>query len=86
MNSIVLSMRRIGALVYRYGTLLLHSMPRLIEGFYWPVINTLMLGFMNYYLQQQLGGSEINFHTILGATLLLEVFIRCQFSFMVIFI
>ncbi len=86
MNAIALSARRIYALVYRYCTLLLHSMPRLIEGFYWPIINTMLLGFMNYYLLKQRGLSEVNFHTILGATLLLEFFIRCQFSFMVVFI
>lgn len=86
MNAVLLSMRRIYALVYRYCILLVHSFPRLMEGFYWPIINTLLLGFMNYYLLKQRGLGEINFHTILGATLLLEFFIRCQFSFMVVFI
>ena len=85
MNSVILSTRRIYALIYRYFTLLLHSMPRLIETLYWPIINTMLLGFMNYYLLKQRGLSEMSFHTILGATLMLEFFIRCQFSFMLVF-
>ncbi len=85
MNAIMLSVRRIYALIYRYLTLLLHSIPRLIETLYWPIINTMLLGFMNYYLLKQRGLSEMSFHTILGATLLLEFFIRSQFSFMLVF-
>ena len=85
MNPVILSARRIYALIYRYCTLLLHSIPRLVETFYWPIINTMLLGFMNYYLLKQRGMSEMTFHTILGATLLLEFFIRSQFSFMLVF-
>ncbi|MBY0429374.1 MAG: ABC transporter permease [Alphaproteobacteria bacterium] len=85
MNRIMLSARRIYALIYRYCTLLLHSIPRLVETLYWPIINTMLLGFMNYYLLKQRGLSEGSFHTILGATLLLEFFIRSQFSFMLVF-
>ena len=85
MNAVILSARRIYALIYRYGTLLLHSIPRLIETLYWPIINAMLLGFMNYYLLKQRGMSEMSFHTILGATLLLEFFIRSQFSFMLVF-
>jgi ABC-2 type transport system permease protein len=86
MKSIILSSRRIYALVFRYVTLLLHSFPRLVESLYWPVINTMLLGFMNYYLLKQRGIAEINFHSILGATLLLEFFLRSQLSFMLVFI
>lgn len=86
MNAIILSSRRIYALVFRYVTLLLSSMPRLFESLYWPVINTLLLGFMNYYLLKQRGIAEINFHSILGATLLLECFLRSQLSFMLVFV
>ena len=82
----ILSARRIYALVFRYITLLLHSLPRLFESLYWPVINTMLLGFMNYYLLKQRGIAEVNFHSILGATLLLEFFIRSQISFMLVFV
>ncbi len=86
MNEMILSARRIYALVFRYITLLLGSMPRLFESLYWPIINTSLLGFMNYYLLKQRGIAEINFHSILGATLLLEFFLRCQLSFILIFV
>lgn len=86
MNAVILSIRRIYALVLRYVTLLLHSMPRLFESLYWPVINTMLLGFMNYYLLKQRGIAEINFHSILGATLLLEFFLRSQLSFLLVFV
>jgi ABC-2 type transport system permease protein len=86
MNALTLSARRIYAIVYRYVTLLIQSIPRLFESIYWPVINIFLLGFLNYYLLKSRGMAEINFHLILGATLLLEVFLRSQLAFLLCFI
>jgi ABC-2 type transport system permease protein len=86
MKGLLLSMRRIYALVYRYIALLFHSPPRLIEAIYWPIINTMLMGFMNYYLFKERGLSAVNFNVILGATLLLEFVLRSTFSFMLVFI
>jgi ABC-2 type transport system permease protein len=86
MHALTLSARRIYAMVYRYVTLLIGSFPRLIESIYWPVINIFLLGYLNYYLLKSRGMAEVNFHLILGATLLLEVFLRSQLAFLLCFI
>lgn len=86
MPALILSCRRIYALIFSYITLLLRSPPRLIESVYWPLINTFLLGFLNYYIMKSRGVETFSFHTLLGATLLLEFFLRAQLSFLLCFI
>lgn len=82
----LLSFRRIYALIYRYLTLLLRSVPRLFESFFWPIINATLIGFLNYYIFKSRGVEAFSFHTILGAALLLEFFLRTQISFLLCFV
>lgn len=85
-NPLAASLRRIAALIFRYATLLLRSPPRLLETMYWSMINTMFLGYLNLFLLQSKGsGAPVSFHLILGASLLLELFIRPQISFIIVF-
>ncbi len=86
MNDLILALRRIYALVYRTLTLLLKSPPRLIEAAYWPTLNMLLMGFTNNYLLHAMGLPQMNFHLILGATILLEFFLRSGVGILITFV
>lgn len=81
-----LAARRVYALVYRSVSLMAHSMPRLFEAMYWPTLNMLLMGFMNSYLMKALGVAALSFHVILGATILLELFLRAGVSMLLTFV
>jgi ABC-2 type transport system permease protein len=83
---LTLSARRIYALIYRSLMLMWASPPRLIEAIYWPTLNMLLMGFMNSYLFRVLGLGEMSFHLILGATILLEFFLRAGVSMLLVFV
>ena len=42
--------RRVGALILRYTFLYTRSMPRILEMFFWPVMDLLVWGFVTMYL------------------------------------
>lgn len=86
MTTLILSIRRIYAVIYRYVTLLLRSPPRLLEAIYWPAINTALMGFLNYYLLRARGVEIVNFHSLLGATFMMEFFLRTQMGMMLVLV
>jgi ABC-2 type transport system permease protein len=85
-NSTILAARRIYALIFRTVSLMVNSMPRLFEAMYWPTLNMLMMGFMTSYLMKAMGMQELSFHVILGATILLELFLRAGVSMLLTFV
>lgn len=77
--------RRILGLLQRHVFLLLGSWPRLIELLYWPTLNMIVWGFLNFYLTKQMNGVGIVAVALLAGTLLWDILIRSQFSVLVSF-
>jgi ABC-2 type transport system permease protein len=73
-----ISPARVGAMVLRHYYLLRSSWPRLFELMYWPLVQMLMWGFLQTWLQQQRGPVAMAGGTLIGAILLWDVLVRGQ--------
>ena len=51
-----MSRRRVLAIALRQWLTLRHSIPRLFEVFYWPILEVVLWGLVTQYLLQQSGG------------------------------
>ncbi len=73
-------MHRIYALFLRHIYLYRHSFVRMMEVFYWPLLDLLIWGFVSLYLADlNAGGKAINFvATFLGALILWDILFRSQ--------
>lgn len=80
------SLRRIGAMVARHWYLLTGSWPRLLDLFYWPLVQMLLWGFIQSYLAGQQGFLAHVAGALLGAALLWDVLFRAQVSLSVAFL
>lgn len=83
--NLLIGWRRILGLLQRHVYLLLGSWPRLIEVMYWPTMNMLVWGFINFYLAKQLSGVGAVAASLLAGALLWEILLRSQFSILVSF-
>src|SRR5512145_2949888 len=72
--------RRIMAMVQRHIFLLMGSLPRFFELLYWPTLNMILWGFINFYLSKQHTGAGLVAGVILGAAMLWEILLRSQFG------
>lgn len=68
------------ALVLRDVYLLRGSLPRVLAIFYWPALNMLNFGFLNFYLSKQSTGVGIISGVMIGAAILWEIMLRSQFG------
>ncbi|HZS63541.1 MAG TPA: ABC transporter permease [Xanthobacteraceae bacterium] len=80
------SYRRTGALVLRYWYLLRSSWPRVLELIYWPLVQVLTWGFIQFYVAQHSGYFLRAGATLIGAMLLWEILFRGQLGFSVSFL
>jgi ABC-2 type transport system permease protein len=80
------SARRIGALMLRHVYLLRSSWTRLAELIYWPLVQMLMWGFLQSYLNVQSGSIARASGTLIGAILLWDILIRGQLGLSVSFL
>jgi ABC-2 type transport system permease protein len=80
------SFRRIGAMVQRYYYLMRSSWPRLLELIYWPMVQMLMWGFLQSYVDQNASFFARAGGTFIGAVLLWDVLFRGQLGFSVSFL
>lgn len=78
--------RRLGAMLLRYLYLLRSSWPRLAELIYWPLVQMLMWGFLQNYLNQQSGFLALAGGALIGAILLWDILTRAQLGFSVSFL
>ncbi len=78
MNSLVNSLRRIGAIVLRHYYLITGSWPRLLELVYWPAVQVIIWGFIQTFLMQHSGFFVQAFGILLGAVMLWDVLFRGQ--------
>jgi ABC-2 type transport system permease protein len=83
---LVLSGRRIGAMIGRYWYLLRSSWPRLLELIYWPTVQMLMWGFLQLYIGENSGFFARAGGTFIGAVLLWDILFRGQLGFSVSFL
>ena len=80
------SAARVGAMMLRHFYLMRSSWPRLLELIYWPLVQMLMWGFLQTYLNQHSGFIAAAGGTLIGAILLWDVLIRGQLGLSVSFL
>jgi ABC-2 type transport system permease protein len=80
------SPRRAGAMMLRYWYLLRSSWPRLLDLVYWPTVQMVTWGFLQFYISQNAGGSFARAGgTFIGAVLLWDILFRGQLGFSISF-
>lgn len=77
---------RVAAMVLRYWYLLRSSWPRLVELVYWPMVQMLMWGFLQSYLDAGSGFVASLGAVFIGAVLLWDILFRGQLGFSISFL
>ena len=85
-SAIAFSPRRVAAMMLRYWYLLRSSWPRLIELVYWPTVQMITWGFLQYYITQNSGPFVRAGGTLIGAVLLWDILFRGQLGFSISFL
>src|SRR5579862_1146075 len=80
------SPRRVAAMMLRYWYLLRSSWPRLLDLIYWPTVQMLTWGFLQYYIASNAGFFARAGGTFIGAVLLWDILFRGQLGFSVSFL
>jgi ABC-2 type transport system permease protein len=80
------STRRIAAMMLRYWYLLRSSWPRLLDLVYWPTVQMLTWGFLQYYIATNAGFFARAGGTFIGAVLLWDILFRGQLGFSISFL
>jgi ABC-2 type transport system permease protein len=80
------SARRIGAMMLRYWYLLRSSWPRLLDLVYWPMVQMITWGFLQYYISHNAGFFARAGGTFIGAVLLWDILFRGQLGFSISFL
>jgi ABC-2 type transport system permease protein len=80
------SSRRIGAMMLRYWYLLRSSWPRLLDLVYWPTVQMVTWGFLQYYITANAGFFARAGGTFIGAVLLWDILFRGQLGFSISFL
>ena len=73
-------------MMLRYWYLLRSSWPRLIELIYWPTVQMITWGFLQYYVTQNGGLFARAGGTLIGAVLLWDILFRGQLGFSISFL
>src|SRR5579863_3967826 len=79
------SLRRSGAMMLRYWYLLRSSWPRLLDLVYWPTVQMITWGFLQFYIMQNAGFFARAGGTFIGAVLLWDILFRGQLGFSISF-
>jgi ABC-2 type transport system permease protein len=80
------SARRVGAMTLRYWYLLRSSWPRLLDLVYWPTVQMITWGFLQYYVMQNASFFALAGGTFIGAVLLWDILFRGQLGFSMSFL
>jgi ABC-2 type transport system permease protein len=80
------SLQRIGAMMLRYWYLLRSSWPRLLDLVYWPTVQMVTWGFLQYYIASNAGFFARAGGTFIGAVLLWDILFRGQLGFSISFL
>jgi ABC-2 type transport system permease protein len=80
------SPQRVAAMILRYWYLLRSSWPRFIDLVYWPTVQMITWGFLQFYIMQNAGGLFARAGgTFIGAVLLWDILFRGQLGFSISF-
>src|SRR5262245_62660158 len=85
-QALTLAPRRIGAMVLRYLYLLRSSWSRVLELIYWPAVQLLVWGFLQYYIAQNSGFFARAGGVFIGAVMMWDILFRGQLGFSVSFL
>lgn len=80
------SLRRVAAMMLRYWYLLRSSWPRLLDLIYWPTVQMLTWGFLQYYISHNAGFFARAGGTFIGAVLLWDILFRGQLGYSISFL
>lgn len=75
------SFNRIGAMTLRYWYLLRSSWPRLLELVYWPTMNMIVWGFINFYFSHDEKSAAAVAGSLIAAVMFWDVLFRGQLGF-----
>ncbi len=85
-SAYAISPQRIGAMMLRYWYLLRSSWPRLLDLVYWPTVQMVTWGFLQYYITTNAGFLARAGGTFIGAVLLWDILFRGQLGFSISFL
>src|SRR5436190_14436162 len=85
-NVVLSSAQRISAMMLRHWYLLRSSWPRLLDLVYWPTVQMVTWGFLQYYIASNAGFFARAGGTFIGAVLLWDILFRGQLGFSISFL
>jgi ABC-2 type transport system permease protein len=85
-SSAPFSLRRVSALVLRYGYLLMGSWARLLELAYWPSVQIILWGFISKYFVSHSSSAAGLAGALLAAVLLWDILFRGQLGYTISFL
>jgi ABC-2 type transport system permease protein len=85
-SALTLAPHRVGAMVLRYLYLLRSSWTRVIELIYWPAIQLLVWGFLQFYIAQNSGFFARAGGVFIGAVMMWDILFRGQLGFSISFL
>jgi ABC-2 type transport system permease protein len=85
-SAIAASAQRISAMMLRHWYLLRSSWPRLLDLIYWPTVQMVTWGFLQYYIATNAGFFARAGGTFIGAVLLWDILFRGQLGFSISFL
>src|SRR5947209_17315528 len=83
---LMISPHRIGAMVLRYLYLLRSSWSRVLELIYWPAVQLLVWGFLQFYIAQNSGFFARAGGVFIGAVMMWDMLFRGQLGFSISFL
>jgi ABC-2 type transport system permease protein len=84
--AVAFSPRRVAAMMLRYWYLMRSSWPRLLDLVYWPTVQMITWGFLQYYIANNAGFFARAGGTFIGAVLLWDILFRGQLGFSISFL
>jgi ABC-2 type transport system permease protein len=81
-----ISPHRVGAMVLRYLYLLRSSWSRVLELIYWPAVQLLVWGFLQFYIAQNSGFFARAGGVFIGAVMMWDILFRGQLGFSISFL
>ena len=85
-TALTLAPHRIGAMVLRYLYLLRSSWSRVLELIYWPAVQLLVWGFLQFYIAQNSGFFARAGGVFIGAVMMWDILFRGQLGFSISFL
>jgi ABC-2 type transport system permease protein len=85
-STLRISPHRVGAMVLRYLYLLRSSWSRVLELIYWPAVQLLVWGFLQFYIAQNSGFFARAGGVFIGAVMMWDILFRGQLGFSISFL